>query len=584
MSKLHDTQRSSLKTGQKPSRLFIALLAAFLTLFSALTAICCMNGMGMGSMGMNGMGMGMNAATGTSGIVDTVRFAPAATCAQCHNHLYDTQGQDVSIHADWEGTVMANAGRDPIWQAKVNSEVLRIPHLRSIIEERCSRCHTAMARVEAQATGGEPLLTGTGFFNITNPYHALANESVSCTMCHQILPGTGDKSEFTGNYPFDSNTARPQRQLFGPYADPFAMPMVRMAAFTPAKGEQTEESSLCSHCHTLYVPFVDDSGKVVGESPEQTPYLEWLASSFAQKEPPGYRSCQGCHLPHDSAAAWVASMPRHLAPREGFALHHLVGGNVFLLSLLEKQGASFETTAPPERFGITRQRTEAMLRENTATVAVESPRKEDDFIEIPVRVTNLAGHKFPTGVPARRAWLHVTVRDESGAVIFESGGYQPDGSITGNAADADLSSYEPHYDRVDAQDQVQIYEMVMGDIADRVTYTFVRAKDHLKDNRLLPAGFSKAKAADDIRVHGAAHDDPNFTGGSDLVTYRIARGVRPGGRYRISVELLYQPVSYPFLKDLLTLREKSEAIGKIDKALKETPIETFIVTKTTIEL
>ena len=38
-----------------------------------------------------------------------------------------------------------------------------------------------------------------------------------------------------------------------------------------------------------------------------------------------------------------------------------------------------------------------------------------------IRDRNLAGHKFPTGHPYRRAWLHVRVSDPAGRVLFESG-------------------------------------------------------------------------------------------------------------------------------------------------------------------
>ena len=70
-----------------------------------------------------------------------------------------------------------------------------------------------------------------------------------------------------------------------------------------------------------------------------------------------------------------------------------------------------------------------------------------------------------------------------------------------------------------------------------------------KDNRLLPAGFDKGSAHKDIAVYGKAVNDPNFVGGSDQVVYEInVAGAK--GRLNITVELLYQTLSYPFVTDL----------------------------------
>jgi hypothetical protein len=78
-----------------------------------------------------------------------------------------------------------------------------------------------------------------------------------------------------------------------------------------------------------------------------------------------------------------------------------------------------------------------------------------------VRVENQAGHKLPTGFPARRAWLHFQVTDASGAIVFESGAVDTQGRIAGNDADQAPSQFEPHYLTIVQSDQVQIYEAVL---------------------------------------------------------------------------------------------------------------------------
>ena len=127
-----------------------------------------------------------------------------------------------------------------------------------------------------------------------------------------------------------------------------------------------------------------------------------------------------------------------------------------------------------------------------------------------------------------------------------------DGRIEGNGAEDPNAplSYEPHHDTITLPDQVQIYEPIMLNTDGEVTYTLLRTFSYAKDNRLLPAGFDKeALGIEDFAVYGNAVGDPNFVGGSDQVTYQIGvAGAK--GRLSITVELLYQTLSYPFVADL----------------------------------
>ena len=84
---------------------------------------------------------------------------------------------------------------------------------------------------------------------------------------------------------------------------------------------------------------------------------------------------------------------------------------------------------------------------------------------------------------------------------------------------------------------------------EEVTYTLLRAYSYVKDNRLLPAGFNKHNADADIGVYGGALWDPDFRGGSDQVVYRIDISAVPG-TLDVTVKLLFQSVSHPFVADL----------------------------------
>ena len=225
-----------------------------------------------------------------------------------------------------------------------------------------------------------------------------------------------------------------------------------------------------------------------------------------------------------------------------------------MVNLLETYAGVLGVTAEPTHLQATFGRTLTQLREKTATIAAEGSLS-NKFLTLTVDVTNLAGHKFPSGLPSRRAWLHVTVADGGGNIVFESGKPLADGKIEGNAADMDPANFEPHYDAITSADQVQIYEPVMlnynpaGPGTGDVTYTLLRAYEYAKDNRLLPAGFDKADAAADIAVYGDAVNDVNFIGGSDRIVYEVdATGAK--GKLTVTVELLFQVLSSPFVADL----------------------------------
>jgi hypothetical protein len=182
-------------------------------------------------------------------------------------------------------------------------------------------------------------------------------------------------------------------------------------------------------------------------------------------------------------------------------------------------------------------------------VEISEPERTGQRIGFAVTLRNKAGHKLPTAYPARRVWLHVTVRDGRGVTLFESGASRPDGSIAGNDNDANGATFEPHYERITAPDQVQIYESVMGDFAGRVTTGLLFGVRYLKDNRLLPRGFEKANAPDDVAVRGTALQDADFAGGVDTVHYDVEVG-SAAPPFSITAEAIYQAIGFRWAANL----------------------------------
>lgn len=476
-------------------------------------------------------------------------FAGSGSCAICHAPLQDEVGNDVSIDKSWRSTMMANSARDPYFLAKVSSEIVRFPALQEVIEDKCSTCHTPMARTRAANRGESTAMFGDGFLNDAHALHKMAVDGVSCTLCHQIQDvQLGQKPSFSGNYSIDLTTESPDRPIYGPFADPFAQNMRTITGYTPVQSDHISESRLCATCHTLYTPTVNDAGEVVGEFPEQTAFLEWGHSDYSRADGTG-STCQMCHMPPASGGVVISTIPNMLSPQSPFSRHHFVGGNAFMMTIFERYHDELDTTAGSEHFGATLDRTMDRLQNKTAELSIQDLRFADGVLDFDVSIASTAGHKLPTGFPSRRVWIHVSVLDAAGSVLFESGRIGNDGRIAGNDADDEFARYEPHYRQITQADQVQIYEAVMEDTTGNVTYTLLSANGYIKDNRLLPRGFDKATAVADIAVAGAAANDDDFDGGTDTVRYTLAIGTH-AGPVNIRVNLLYQSIAYPFMADL----------------------------------
>ncbi len=238
-------------------------------------------------------------------------------------------------------------------------------------------------------------------------------------------------------------------------------------------------------------------------------------------------------------------------PREGLSRHTFLGGNFFMLRMLNRYRTDLGVTAPPHELEAAATATERQLRTDTAIVRIADAGRTGSNATFTVIVENLTGHKLPTGYPSRRAWLHVTARDAKGQLLFESGAVAPTGAITGNANDEDPSRYEPHYEEIRSADQVQIYESMMVDLQGTPTTGLLQGVRYVKDNRLLPRGFEKATASADVAVHGAATGDADFQSGGDRVRYAIDVS-KAQGPITLEAELRFQTISFRWAHNLGT--------------------------------
>jgi hypothetical protein len=473
-------------------------------------------------------------------------FQTSDRCFACHNGLTTSGGEDVSIGLSWRPTMMANSSRDPYWQSGVRRETIDHPESSKEIQDECSKCHMPMARYEANANGREGEVFSHLAFDHDKRDDRLAEDGVSCSLCHQISKDKlGTRESLVGGFVVDTARKLGEREEYGPYKIENGQNRIMRTSsegYKPTQSDHIRQSEVCATCHTLITKALGPGGKVIGELPEQMPYQEWLNSDFKDKQ-----SCQNCHMPVIQEPVPITKVLG--VTRDDAARHVFVGGNFFIQRMLNRYRADLNVIALPEEFEAAASRTIEHLQSKTAQVAIDNASVAAGRLQADISVQNLSGHKFPTAYPSRRAWLHMTVKDRNGAIVFESGALDPNGSIRGNDNDADAARYEPHYSEITAADQVQIYEAIMVDQAGKPTTGLLSAVRYEKDNRLLPRGFNKLGAEGEIAVRGGAAQDQDFAAGGDRIRYTVnlANGAGP---FQVEAELWFQPISYRWANNL----------------------------------
>jgi hypothetical protein len=473
----------------------------------------------------------------------TAHFTTHDACAQCHLSkdgptLRDAKGRDVSPVGRWKPTMMALAARDPYYLAAFADELETRPGMRATVERTCTRCHAPEASVEIDLESGRAptfaLMTAE-----LSPNAHIAREGVACTGCHQITSdGLGTFASFTGGYSVGTS-----RLVYGPHDGPLTDPMRLIVDFTPFKSTHVLESALCATCHTVVTRAPLAGGKQGPEFPEQVPYLEWKASAYRAEAPVGAKAttCQQCHMPSvdedgEAIRSPLATTPPDLKARAPHARHAFLGSNAYMLGIAAANDA-WGATATPEELGAQAALQRAFLR-SAAELTVTASR-EGDVGVVRVKIANATGHKLPTGYPSRRMWVHLKVSRGDGATVFESGKTDDFGRLVDRAgALAEPAAFFPHFDVIDDDAKVQVYEAVPVNGDGKVVHRPLDAITFGKDNRLLPQGFDKRHEWAAYTTPKGVDGDPSW-GSEDEITYRVASA---DAGARVEVRLVFQAV------------------------------------------
>ena len=224
-----------------------------------------------------------------------------------------------------------------------------------------------------------------------------------------------------------------------------------------------------------------------------------------------------------------------------------------MLRLLNRFRADLGVAASAAELEATARATVRQLQQDTATVSLSEPRVDGNRLAFDVGVTNLTGHKFPTGYPSRRTWLHVTVRDARGGVVFESGAIRRQRlDRRQRQRPRPRRPTSPTTTRSHRPTRCRSTSRFSATRSGKPTTGLLTATQYLKDNRLLPRGFDKATAPAEIAVAGGARQDADFGSGGDRVRYRVP--VTGAGPYRVEVELRYQSIGYRWASNLESVK------------------------------
>jgi hypothetical protein len=259
-----------------------------------------------------------------------------------------------------------------------------------------------------------------------------------------------------------------------------------------------------------------------------------------------------------------------LEERTFYARHQLNGINVFALEMFDQFRTDLGLYATdgllpdPLRGTYNGQQNAvdgAVLQaQSSAQVSLDSVTINGSQLQADVRVKNLVGHKFPSGVSFRRAFVDFQVLDGQGNVLWESGGTNANGAITdtlGNPLITEFFSpaqqtYQPHFwtgNPITSDQQVEIYEEMVLDPQGQLSTSFLSLDDKVKDNRIQPQGWSSSGPNADITQSEGTGADPNYQNGSgcSVVRYQVPLTAIPNAA-KVQATLYYQSIPPYYLR------------------------------------
>lgn len=488
-------------------------------------------------------------------------------CMNCHAAYSPAAGQapETRTWQAWQGSMMAQAGRDPLFFAALDVANAGAAEA----GEFCLRCHMPRGWLEGRSTAPD----GSDMTKEDL-------EGVQCEVCHRMVdPLTNPDNpardtQILADLALPVDTIGSGQMIIDPEdyrRGPFDI--IADLSFDPhsVNNAQTlvspyhQESDLCGTCHDINNPMfawnaasqsyepnpLDTPGDIAEGFPIERTFTEWKLSEYNTPlgvEAPQFggnktrvSTCQDCHM-RDITGSAGAFYGGNGIIRQDMPLHDLTGGNTWVpqtIPLHPEFGALFPADSPRLKAleeGVLRARD---MLQNAARL--EIARNAND---LSVTVYNDSGHKLPSGyVEGRRMWLQVDGYDESCNLVYTSGAYDAlTGVLEGYHSDPNLKVYESKHGLSSAW-------ATQLDLPAGPSFHFALNNEIVSDNRIPPRGYSFVAYNDhQAAPYTNSMPDPGlYADGQywDMTTYTLPNEVVWG-----NVRLVYQTASKEYIEFL----------------------------------
>ncbi len=393
-------------------------------------------------------------------------------CDNCHGNY----AADHEPFATWGGSMMAHAGRDPLFWATM--AVAEQDFAGS--GDLCLRCHAPKGWLDgfSEPSDGSAL---------TDQH----SDGVECALCHRMT--NPDQSEHIGvqNPPFIAHSGGPNPEAFlgsgmyvlfhaharfGPYND-------STANHGSVKSDFHRESDICGTCHDVSNPLVGDlahnngaqiplppgasSGVPGGPVEDKAAFLNppysygIVERTFSEHQASAYRDLPVSMYPmlsddlqdgildaayqaaqlagnggdfEDGTTRYFSCQSCHMMPvigkganrngtrvRTDLAVHDLAGGSTWVQDAIQYLDQRNRLRLGG---GMSSQQVQQMERGQTQARSMLQMAAALNVDGNRLRVTNLTGHKLISGYPeGRRMWLRTHWYDVAGNLLRDDGAY-----------------------------------------------------------------------------------------------------------------------------------------------------------------